>query len=93
MYSRRSLSYRRLRQAIPLPQNREYDAAIIDLDLPVNHGISILRFLRKRNQALPVLVLAGCASVAERIRVSIAAQTTLSKSVLLFPNFRRACAR
>jgi DNA-binding response OmpR family regulator len=41
----------------------------IDLDLPVNHGISILRFLRKRTQALPVLVLAGCASVAERIRV------------------------
>ena len=44
-----------------------YDAAILDLMLPKLDGLSMLRELRRRKLALPVLILSARASVDDRV--------------------------
>jgi two-component system copper resistance phosphate regulon response regulator CusR len=47
----------------------DYDAAVLDLILPGRSGLQILRDLRAKKGALPVLVLTGKDGVEERIAV------------------------
>ena len=44
-------------QAKSLAQERTYDAAILDLDLPRQDGLDVLRAIRARHEQLPILML------------------------------------
>ena len=48
--------------------NHEFDLLILDLGLPRMHGLEVLKRLRARGSALPVLVLTAADSVEERVR-------------------------
>jgi DNA-binding response OmpR family regulator len=45
-----------------------FDLVILDLGLPVVSGLDVLRRLRERGAAVPVLVLSACADVSMRVR-------------------------
>jgi two-component system, OmpR family, response regulator len=51
-----------------LMTNSEFDLLILDLGLPVMHGLEILKRLRARGSQLPVLVLTAADSVEERVK-------------------------
>ena len=51
-----------------LLSNHEFDLLILDLGLPRMHGLEVLKRLRARGSALPVLVLTAADSVEERVR-------------------------
>ncbi len=42
-----------------LLQGRNWDLAIIDINLPVYDGVSILNALRQVNQTMPVIIVSG----------------------------------
>ena len=44
-----------------------YDAALLDIMLPVMDGITITRKLRERNSTLPILMVSALGSVDERV--------------------------
>jgi len=46
----------------------EFDLLILDLGLPRLHGLEVLRRLRGRGSALPVLILTAADSVEERVQ-------------------------
>ena len=48
--------------------NTELDLLILDLGLPKLHGLEVLKRLRARGSALPVLVLTAADSVDERVK-------------------------
>ncbi|MBD3892679.1 response regulator transcription factor [Hydrogenophaga sp.] len=48
--------------------NTEFDLLILDLGLPRLHGLEVLRRLRARGSALPVLILTAADSVDERVK-------------------------
>lgn len=45
-----------------------YDALLLDLGLPRREGLEVLRNLRKRGEALPVLILTARDTVEDRVR-------------------------
>ena len=51
-----------------LALTEEYDVVVLDLLLPRRDGLSILRDLRKKNVAVPVLVLTARDTVRDRVR-------------------------
>jgi len=51
-----------------LMTNTEFDLLILDLGLPRLHGLEVLKRLRGRGSALPVLILTAADSVEERVR-------------------------
>ena len=51
-----------------LMTNNEFDLLILDLGLPKLHGLEVLKRLRSRGSALPVLVLTAADSVEERVK-------------------------
>ena len=51
-----------------LMTNNEFDLLILDLGLPRMHGLEVLKRLRSRGSALPVLILTAAASVDERVK-------------------------
>ena len=51
-----------------LMTNKEFDLLILDLGLPKMHGLEVLRRLRARGSALPVLILTAADSVDERVK-------------------------
>ena len=51
-----------------LMTNKEFDLLILDLGLPKLHGLEVLRKLRARGSALPVLILTAADSVEERVK-------------------------
>ena len=51
-----------------LMTNTEFDLLILDLGLPKMHGLEVLRRLRARGSALPVLILTAADSVDERVK-------------------------
>jgi DNA-binding response OmpR family regulator len=53
--------------AVLLLQAVEYDAVVLDLMLPGMDGLSVLRRLRERGNAVPVLVLTARGSTAEKV--------------------------
>lgn len=44
-----------------------YSAIVLDLGLPDSDGLTLLRWLRKRNDPVPVLLLTARSSIADRI--------------------------
>jgi two-component system OmpR family response regulator len=48
--------------------NNEFDLLILDLGLPRMHGLEVLRKLRSRGSALPVLILTAADAVEERVK-------------------------
>ncbi len=48
--------------------NTELDLLILDLGLPKMHGLEVLKRLRSRGSALPVLILTAADSVEERVK-------------------------
>ncbi|WP_239335871.1 response regulator transcription factor [Frankia sp. CiP3] len=55
-------------QGLHLGLTRRYDVAILDRGLPVLDGIDLLRALRRRGVAVPVLVLTARTAVADRVQ-------------------------
>ena len=49
-------------------QSLSYDAAIVDLMLPKQDGLSVIQELRAKGSVLPVLILSAKASVDDRVR-------------------------
>ena len=56
--------------------NNEFDLLILDLGLPRMHGLEVLKRLRSRGSALPVLILTAADSVESASRVWTLAPTT-----------------
>jgi DNA-binding response OmpR family regulator len=56
-------------QARSMAQERRYDAAILDLNLPQQDGLDVLRSVRASQQLLPILILANHARPVERVQV------------------------
>jgi DNA-binding response OmpR family regulator len=52
-------------QARSLVQENEYDLAILDLSLPKEEGVAVLRHLRISRQSMPVLVLTNRSQITE----------------------------
>jgi two-component system OmpR family response regulator len=48
--------------------NTEFDLLILDLGLPRMHGLEVLKRLRARGSAMPVLILTAADSVEERVK-------------------------
>src|SRR5947208_14858968 len=46
----------------------EFDLLILDLGLPKLHGLEVLRKLRARGSAVPVLILTAADSVEQRVQ-------------------------
>jgi two-component system OmpR family response regulator len=55
-------------QAISLLESTRFDAVVLDLGLPVMDGISVLRWVRQRLAAMPVLVLTARDGVDDRVQ-------------------------
>ena len=51
-----------------LMTSSEFDLLILDLGLPKMHGLEVLKKLRGRGDALPVLILTAADSVEERVQ-------------------------
>ena len=51
-----------------LMTNTEFDLLILDLGLPKMHGLEVLKKLRARGSALPVLILTAADGVEERVK-------------------------
>jgi DNA-binding response OmpR family regulator len=49
-------------------QHEDYDAIVLDLQLPGRDGITVLRDLRERKKATPVLILTARDTVKDRVR-------------------------
>jgi two-component system OmpR family response regulator len=48
--------------------SHEFDLLILDLGLPKMHGFDVLRKLRARGSAVPVLILTAADSVEQRVK-------------------------
>jgi FixJ family two-component response regulator len=60
--------------ALGLLQRSEFDVAVVDLKLPEMHGTEFIRRVRTFDEALPVIVLTGYASLetaADAVRLSV----------------------
>lgn len=55
------------KQADAALRDHTYDACVLDLGLPQRDGLSVLRALRERGSALPVLILTARGSSAEKV--------------------------
>ncbi|ELY6225762.1 transcriptional regulator TctD [Cronobacter muytjensii] len=51
-----------------LLQNENYAVAVLDIEMPRLSGLEVLARLRRRGQAVPVLLLTAHASVADRVK-------------------------
>jgi two-component system OmpR family response regulator len=51
-----------------LMANNEFDLLILDLGLPKMHGLEVLKRLRARGSAIPVLILTAAEGVDERVQ-------------------------
>lgn len=56
------------REGLDMALGGEYDAIVLDVMLPGRNGLEILRELRARHRAVPVLILSARSSVEDRIR-------------------------
>jgi two-component system, OmpR family, copper resistance phosphate regulon response regulator CusR len=56
------------RQGLELALGSDYDALILDVMLPARSGLDLLREMRSRHRATPVLILSARSSVEDRVR-------------------------
>ena len=55
-------------EALFMAQEYDYDLMVLDLVLPLRHGIDVLRQLRSERNPLPVLIVTGRTAVGERVK-------------------------
>ena len=55
-------------EGIDLARHFDYDAIILDLNLPDMNGFDVLRTLRRAQVGTPVIILSGCATVDCKVR-------------------------
>jgi CheY-like chemotaxis protein len=76
-----------------LMTNNEFDLLILDLGLPRMHGLEVLKRLRSRGSALPVLILTAADSVDERVKgLDLGADDYMAKPFAAGARGARACA-
>jgi DNA-binding response OmpR family regulator len=56
------------KEAQRLAAEQPFDVVLLDLGLPGNGGLDVLRGIRSRNPDLPVLIVTGASKVEERVR-------------------------
>ncbi len=56
------------RQGLEFALGNDYDALVLDVMLPGKNGLELLREMRSRHRATPVLILSARSSVEDRIR-------------------------
>ena len=62
----------------------EFDLLILDLGLPKMHGLEVLRNLRERGGAVPVLILTAADSVGQRVKgLDLGADDYMAKPISL----------
>lgn len=67
-------------EAFTLATTRPYDAVVLDIMVPGRDGLSILRQLRERKNAVPVLLLTARGSLNERVEgLNLGADDYLAK--------------
>jgi DNA-binding response OmpR family regulator len=54
-------------QAMELAETRQYDVLVLDIMMPGQDGLSILKVLREKSMAVPVLLLTARGEVSERV--------------------------
>jgi len=57
----------RAKEADELLQSTTYELALLDLRLPDGHGLELLREMRRRNDATPVIILTAQDRISDRI--------------------------
>ena len=73
--------------------SQPFDLLILDLGLPKLPGIEVLKRLRARKSAVPVLILTAQDGVEDRVRGLDAGPTTTSPSRLRCLNSKPECER
>src|SRR5690349_6965993 len=67
-------------EALECALNHPYDVVVLDIMMPGRDGLSILRLLRQRANAVPVLLLTARGEVSERVEgLNLGADDYLSK--------------
>jgi DNA-binding response OmpR family regulator len=54
-------------QAINLFNNRAYDLVILDIGLPDMSGLNVCEYIRKNNQAIPILMLTAMGNLSDKL--------------------------
>ena len=54
-------------EALEIILNNHFDAVVLDIMLPGRDGLSILRVLRQKSNALPVLILTARGAISEKV--------------------------
>ena len=69
--------------------SHEFDLLILDLGLPKLHGLEVLKKLRARGSAVPVLILTAADSVEQRVRgLDVGADDYMAKPFSLQEHWR-----
>ena len=55
------------REALEYLESAEYDAAVLDIMMPVLDGLSVLKQMRRRNNSTPVILLTAKDSIEDRV--------------------------
>lgn len=55
-------------EALEYLQSAEYDAVVLDIMMPVEDGLSVLKKMRSRNDSTPVILLTAKDSIEDRVK-------------------------
>ena len=55
------------REALEYLESADYDAAVLDIMMPVMDGLSVLKKMRRRNDSTPVILLTAKDSIEDRV--------------------------
>ena len=80
-------------EALEIILDNPFDAIVLDIMLPGRDGLSILRALRERSNAIPVLILTARGRSARRSRDSIWVRMITWPNPLPSRNWRPVCVR
>ena len=69
-----------------------FDLVVLDLNLPGEDGMTVLRTLRERDRDTKVLILSARCEVADKVEGSMRERTTISPSPFTSMSSRRASA-
>ena len=66
--------------ALDIIEGNHFDAIVLDIMLPGRDGLSILRSLRTRSNALPVILLTARGQIAEKVEgLDLGADSSLAR--------------
>lgn len=79
--------------ALSAAGSQPYDLVLLDTGLPKRDGLDVLRTLRSRGHALPVLIVTARDAVADRVKGLDAGADDYLVKPLISTNSAPACAR